>query len=62
MQLKLIHNSIVLSLVEVDYFYLYLLGSLYDNLGKYKKAIYDYNKVIDINPHSDDAYYNRGWI
>ena len=33
---------------------------MYDDLGQYEKAILDYNKAIEINPHDKEAYVNRG--
>jgi len=37
-----------------------LRGSAKYNLGAYRGAIEDYNKAIEINPKSADAYYGRG--
>ena len=42
-----------------DYFN-FLLGLALDNLGRTKKAIVDYRRAIDLNPHLPDAYYLRG--
>ncbi len=40
-----------------DFFY---LGVTFQQQGKYKKAIDYYDKAIEHNPKSADAYYNRG--
>ena len=35
-------------------------GISYDNLGKFKLALIDFNNAIRINPNYAMAYYNRG--
>ncbi|MCL5992296.1 MAG: tetratricopeptide repeat protein, partial [Bacteroidetes bacterium] len=35
-------------------------GNAKINSGDYRGAIQDYNKALELNPNSDDAYNNRG--
>ena len=51
---------LMLILIEVKKNFEKILGSLLDNLGRKEEALIDFSKVIDINPHDADAYYNRG--
>lgn len=37
-----------------------LRGYIYDELEKYKQAVEDYNRAIDLNPEFHRAYHNRG--
>ncbi|MHB1279602.1 MAG: tetratricopeptide repeat protein [Bacteroidia bacterium] len=41
---------------------LYARGKLYQDLGYYKQAVEDYDRIITINPDYAAAYYNVGWI
>ena len=41
---------------------LYARGKLFQDLGYYKQAIEDYDRIITINPDYAPAYYNVGWI
>lgn len=41
---------------------LYARGKLYQDLGMYKLAVADYDKIITLNPDYAAAYYNVGWI
>lgn len=41
---------------------LYARGKLYQDLGYYKQAVEDYDRIITINPDYAAAYFNVGWI
>lgn len=41
---------------------LYARGKLFQDLGYYKQAVQDYDRIITINPEYAAAYYNVGWI
>ncbi|MGM0648225.1 MAG: tetratricopeptide repeat protein [Bacteroidota bacterium] len=41
---------------------LYNLGVVYQNYGRYSKAIQLYNQLLDVNPKSEKGYYNLGYI
>ena len=36
-------------------------GSAKSNLGNFREAIYDFDKVIQLDPYFEDAYYYRGF-
>jgi tetratricopeptide (TPR) repeat protein len=36
-------------------------GMVYDDLGRYDKAIRDYTKAIELDPYEAYSYYNRGY-
>lgn len=38
------------------------MGNAYANIAKYQQAIDCYRKVIQINPHDAEVYYNLGFI
>ena len=40
----------------------YSLGNAYYNQKKWKSALTDYNKAIEINPNYTDAYFGRAMI
>lgn len=42
---------------EKDYFYKNL-GDAYFSISIYEKAIYNYEKVLKLNDHHDEAHYN----
>lgn len=37
-------------------------GNAWSELGEYEKALNDYNKALEIKPHYNEAYYNRGIV
>ena len=37
-------------------------GTLNTNLGKYKEAVEDYNKAVELNPNDAMLFYNRGTV
>lgn len=41
---------------------LYARGKLYQDLGAYKNALKDYDRIVEINPDYAAAYYNVGFI
>ncbi|MBI1221783.1 MAG: tetratricopeptide repeat protein [Bacteroidetes bacterium] len=41
---------------------LYARGKLYQDLGAYKNATEDYDRIVTLNPDYAAAYYNVGWI
>lgn len=51
-----------LRLKELSTEALYARGLLYQDLKKYKEAVADYRKIIEINAEYAPAYYNIGWI
>jgi tetratricopeptide (TPR) repeat protein len=64
-QVRYWQNSITLfehalNVTESNYYAYYHRGTTYANLGNYRQAIEDYNKVIEINPKYREAFNNRG--
>lgn len=46
--------------INKEPYYLISRGILFDDLGKFDKAISDYKEVLEINPNDSDAYNNLG--